>query len=89
MLYVLGGGFEAELAGCVDVGVKHLADKLDGGRLVRVLLLEVHHEPKGAILERRVGGPNDDGVPSDDLMSVSRGELRWWYGVGNLRLTKS
>jgi len=43
--------------------MKHLADELDSGRLVRIRLFKVHHEAKGAILEGSVCGSNDDGVP--------------------------
>lgn len=54
---------EAELAGAVDIGVKHLADKFDAGRLVGVLFLEVHHQAEGSIFERRVGRADNDGIP--------------------------
>jgi hypothetical protein len=54
---------EAQLAGRVDVWVEHLRDELDAGRLVGVLLLEVHDEAEGAVLERCVGGTDDHGVP--------------------------
>lgn len=43
--------------------MEHLADELDGGRLVRVLLFKVHHESKGAVLEGRIGRTYYDGVP--------------------------
>ena len=54
---------QTQLARGVDVGVEHLADELDGGRLVRILLLEMHHESESAILEGRVGGSDNDSVP--------------------------
>ena len=54
---------ETELAGGVDVWVEHLRDELDSGRLVGVLLFEMHHQAKGAVLERRVCGADDHGVP--------------------------
>ena len=54
---------EAQLAGGVNVGVEHLADELDSRRLVRILLLEMHHESKGAVLEWGIGRADDDSVP--------------------------
>ena len=54
---------EAELARRVHVGVEHLTDELDRGRLVRVLFLEVHYEPKGSILEGGIRGADDDRIP--------------------------
>jgi hypothetical protein len=59
---------EAELSGGVDVGMKHLAQELDLWWLVWVLLLELHHEPKCAVLEGRVGGADDDSVPRHDIV---------------------
>lgn len=50
--------------------MKHLADELDSGRFVGVLLLEVHDEAKRAILEGRVGWADDDGVPTTIPLSV-------------------
>ena len=55
---------ETELAGGIDVGMEHLADEFHGRWLVRILFLEMHHEPEGSILERRVGGANNDRVPA-------------------------
>lgn len=55
---------QAQLASSVDVGMKHLADKLDGGWLVRVLLLKMHHKAECAIFEGCIGGSNDDSVPA-------------------------
>lgn len=54
---------QAQLACGIDVGVEHLADELDGRRLVRILLLEMHHESESAVLKWRVGGSDDDGIP--------------------------
>ena len=54
---------EAELARRVHVGVEHLTDELDRGRLVGVLLLKVHHQSESAVLKRGIGRSNDDGVP--------------------------
>ena len=45
---------QAQLAGTVDIGVEHLANELDAGRLVGVLFFEVHHEAEGAVFEGRV-----------------------------------
>jgi len=58
---------QAQLAGAVNVWVKHLADELDAGRLVRIRFFEVHHEAKGAIFERGVCRPDDDGVPTSSV----------------------
>ncbi len=54
---------QAEFPGSVDVGVEHLADKLDGRGLVWVLLIEVHDQSKSAIFERGVCGADNDCVP--------------------------
>lgn len=54
---------QAELSRSVDVRVEHLADELDAGRFVGVLLFEMHDKAKGAILERGVRWADDDGVP--------------------------
>lgn len=54
---------QAQLPGAVDVGVEHLADELDAGRLGGILLLKMHDQSKGTIFERSIGGPDDDGVP--------------------------
>jgi len=43
--------------------MEHLADEFDGWGFVWILLLKLHYQPEGAILKRRVGGPNNDGVP--------------------------
>jgi hypothetical protein len=61
---------EAELAGCVDVRVKHLANELNRRRLVGILFFKVHHEPEGSVLEGRIRGTDDDGIP--DELPVSR-----------------
>ena len=34
---------QAELSGSIDIRMEHLADKFDTWRLIRVLLLEMHH----------------------------------------------
>lgn len=54
---------ETQLARAVNVGVEHLADEFDLGRLVRVLFLEVHHKAKGTVLKRSVSRTDDDGIP--------------------------
>lgn len=54
---------ETELSGGVNIWMEHLADELDRGRLVRVLFLEVHYEPKGSILEGGIRGADDDRIP--------------------------
>lgn len=43
--------------------MEHLADELDQRGFVWVLLLELHNESEGAVLERRVGRAYNDGVP--------------------------
>lgn len=52
--------------------MEHLADELDCGRFVGILLLEVHHQPKCPILEGGVGRTDDDGVPFWHLRVSSR-----------------
>ena len=43
--------------------MKHLADEFDLWRLIRVLLFKLHDEAKRAVLERRIGRSNNDGIP--------------------------
>ena len=54
---------EAQLARRIDIGVEHLADELDGGRLVGVLLLEVHHKSEGSIFEGGIRRSYYNGIP--------------------------
>lgn len=62
---------QTKLSGSVDVWMEHLADELDARRFVGILLFEMHHKSKGAILERRVSWADDHSVPSsDDLISM-------------------
>ena len=55
---------EAQFARGIDIGVKHLADELDGRRLVGVLLLEVHHKSEGSIFERGIRRSYYNGIPA-------------------------
>lgn len=81
---------EAELARGVDVGMEHLADELDRRRLVGILLLEVHHEPEGAILEGGVGRTDDDSIPGGWLAkSVAARGRRRGRGEGRMALSLS
>lgn len=54
---------KAQLSRRIYVWMEHLADELHNRRLVRILLLELHDEPEGAILKRRVGGTDYNSVP--------------------------
>jgi hypothetical protein len=54
---------QAQLAGGVYVGVEHLADEFDLGRLVGVLLLKLHDESECAIFKRCVRWAYDYGIP--------------------------
>lgn len=54
---------QAKFARIVYVWVKHLTDELDPRRLIRVLLLKMHHKSKSAVFKRCVRRPDDDGVP--------------------------
>lgn len=47
----------------IYVRMEHLANELDQRGFVGVLLLELHDESEGAVLERRVGRAYNDGVP--------------------------
>jgi hypothetical protein len=51
--------------------VEHLADELHARRLVRILLLELHNETKGAILERSISRANNDSIPLPHFISDS------------------
>ena len=46
---------EAQFSVGVDVGVKHLRDELDDGRLVRVRFVKGQDEAEGAVFEGGVG----------------------------------
>lgn len=61
---------EAELAVCVDVWVEHSAEELDRWRLVGVAFVEGEHQLEGAVLEGRLGWPEDDGVPDQKVVSA-------------------
>ena len=54
---------QAQLPRPIYVWMEHLADELDQRGFVWVLLLELHNESEGAVLERRVGRAYNDGVP--------------------------
>lgn len=54
---------EAKFACAVDIGVKHLANELDAGCLVWVLLLEMQDESECAIFKGGICRANNDGVP--------------------------
>jgi hypothetical protein len=43
--------------------MEHLANEFDARGLVWVLFFEIHDQAECAILEWRVGGANDDGIP--------------------------
>lgn len=74
---------QTQLAGGVDVGVKHGADELDRWWLVGILLLEVHHEPECAIFEGGIGGADDNGVPArGDVVLAIRQEIASWEHWG-------
>lgn len=80
---------EAEFSGGVDVGVEHLADELDLGRLVGILLFELHHKSKGAIFKGSVCGADDDGVPTRRMMSICVQDRRCRRGRTNQVMTLS
>jgi hypothetical protein len=54
---------QTEFAGGIDVGVEHGADKLDGRRLVGVLLFEMHHQSKRAVFEGSVSRADNHSIP--------------------------
>lgn len=59
--------------------MEHLADELDGWWLIRVLFLEVHHQAEGSILKGRIGGTDDDGIPTqEERRTVS---LQWGFSA--------
>lgn len=64
---------QTELAGTIYVRMEHLADELDPGRLIWVLLFEVHNQAESAIFKRSVCWADNNGVPVRD-MSVIRNE---------------
>lgn len=58
---------QAQLSRSIDIGVEHLADKLDRRRLVWILFLKMHYKSKGAVFEWGFRWANDDGVPAQDI----------------------
>lgn len=56
---------QAQLAGGVYVGVEHLADEFDLGRLVGVLLFKLHDKSKCAIFKRCIRRAYNYGIPGD------------------------
>lgn len=50
--------------------MEHLADKFDGRRLIRVLLFELHYQPKCSIFEGGVSGTDDYGIPASLSLDV-------------------
>lgn len=64
---------ETKLARAVDVWVEHLADELDARWPVRVLLLELHHQPEGAVFEGSVCWADDHGIPRHDIIRYRGG----------------
>lgn len=54
---------QTQLAGRINVGMKHFTDELNSRWLIWVLLFEMHDESKGTVFEGGIGRSNDDGVP--------------------------
>lgn len=71
---------QTQLSGCVDVGVKHLADELDSRGFVRILLLKMHHQSKGSIFKGSVGWTYYDGIPVAPISWISL----WGSGRGKI-----
>jgi hypothetical protein len=57
---------QAKLASGVYVGVEHVADELDCGWLIWVLLFEVHDESECSVFEGSICWADDDCVPVED-----------------------
>ena len=55
---------QAEFSGAIDIRMEHLADKLDSGWLIGILLFEMHDESEGSIFERCICWSDDYGVPA-------------------------
>lgn len=64
---------QTQLAGAVDVRMKHLANELDARGLIGVLLFEVHHKSEGSVFERSICGSDNDGVPGHNIIGDGRG----------------
>lgn len=52
--------------------MEHLANELDSGWLVWILLFEVHNKSKGAVFKWCVCWSDDDGIPVAHLSAPSR-----------------
>lgn len=64
---------ETQLATLVNVGMKHLRDKLYHRWFCWVLLVELDHEFECAILEWGVFWADNDGIPAHDIVSQGYG----------------
>ena len=54
---------QAQFTGGVYVRMEHLTDELDRRWFVRILFLELHNQPKGAIFEWCVRGSDNHSIP--------------------------
>lgn len=59
---------ETQLPCAIYIGMEHLTDELDTGRLVGILFLEMHDQTECAIFEGSISGADNDGIP--DIQSV-------------------
>ena len=50
--------------------MEHLADELDSGWLVRVLLFKVHHQPECSVLKWSICGAYNNGIPRPATLDI-------------------
>ena len=62
---------ETQLPCAIYIGMEHLTDELDTGRLVGILFLEMHDQTECAIFEGSISGADNDGIPEEEY-PVSR-----------------
>ena len=67
---------QAQFPSSIDVGMEHCADKLDCGRLVRILLLEMHDQSKGSIFEWGICWADDHSVPLGGISRIRQANMR-------------
>lgn len=65
--------------------MKHLADELDGRRLVWILFLEGHDESKSSIFKGSICRTDNDGIPNRFIIGIKSMNIRFSSG----KLTKA
>lgn len=64
------GTVEADLAVIIDVGVEHLGLELDNGRLIGVLVVEIHLQAEGSALPNGIQGAVYNSLPLVQIVLI-------------------